>query len=233
MGHVLKRALVAAVPCLLVLSGCGVAGTEFNPGVAARVGDETVSTNAVDELTTDYCHAIKGQLAGRVPLSSYRVGIAALLGWKEAATQLAEGYDIKPGKDYEAQVVSFQKQADDLKMSDEDAKAFVEVQVTQSYVYDLLTQIGLIELTAEGEKDPTLDFQQARGQDELEKWIDENGVEFDPKYGLTMTDGVPASADTDLSFVEGDLAKSATKVDDQGNPDASYIASLPKSSTCG
>lgn len=233
MSPVLKRALVAAVPCLLVLSGCGVAGTEFHPGVAAQVGDETLTTDRVDELTAAYCDAIEDELQAKVPLSGYRVGIAALLTWKTAVDELAEGYGVTPSKDFATQVVQYEGQADDLGIKGADKEAFVEVQTAQAYVYDLLTQIGLIELTAEGEEDPTLDFQQARGQDELEEWIAREGVEFDPKYGLEMFEGAPQGIDTDLSLAAGDLAKSATVVGEDGSADAGYLDSLPASSTCG
>jgi peptidyl-prolyl cis-trans isomerase SurA len=233
MAPVLKRALVATVPCLHVLSGCGVAGTQFHPGVAAQVGDETVTTDAVDELTADYCEAIEDQLQQPVPLSGYRVGIAALLTWKSAAEQLAERYGVTLSKEYAAQVAQYEGQADDLGLEGGDKEAFVEVQTAQAYVYDLLTQIGSIELEAEGQEDPTIDFQQARGQDELEAWIAREGVEFDPKYGLRMTEGAPDGVDTDLSFAAGDLATSALAVGPDGQPDAAYLDSLPASSTCG
>ena len=233
MSPVLKRAVLAAVPCLLVLSGCGVAGTEFHPGVAATVGDETITNNTVDELTADYCDAIESQLQQKVPLSGYRVGIAALLAWRSAIDQLAEGYDVEPGKDYEAQLQQFRGQADDLGLKGRDKEAFVEVQTSQAYGFDQLTQIGLIELENEGESDPTLDFQQARGLDELEAWVEREGVEFDPKYGLQMVEGQPQGVDTDLSFALGDLATSANVVNDDGTPDSAYLDSLPASSTCG
>ena len=63
MGHVLKRVAALAVPCLLLLSGCGVAGTEFNPGVAARVGDETITTDDVDDLAAELL--LRGRGPGR------------------------------------------------------------------------------------------------------------------------------------------------------------------------
>ena len=40
-----------------VLSGCSVAGTDFHPGVAARVGGTRVTTDEVDQLTTATCDA--------------------------------------------------------------------------------------------------------------------------------------------------------------------------------
>jgi peptidyl-prolyl cis-trans isomerase SurA len=49
--------LVRALPVLSVvlLSGCGIAGTQFHPGVAAEVGDQTITSRHVDKVTDDYC----------------------------------------------------------------------------------------------------------------------------------------------------------------------------------
>lgn len=234
MAHVLKRVLVAVAPCLLVLSGCGVAGTDFNPGVGARVGDETISTNTIDELTADYCDAVRAEVDPASPLSNFRVGLAALLTWRAAVDQLAEGYDIAPSQEYRDQVAGFARDADQKGYTGRDREVYVEVQGLQAYIFDTLAQIGATELEAEGEADPTVDFQYARGNDELVAWIDRNGVEFDPRYGLEMVDGEPVAIDTDLSVVAGDLAKSASEFDPTtGAADAGYVAALPASATCG
>ena len=54
----------AALALLLAggLSGCGVAGTDFHPGVAAQVGDETITVSEVDSVASNYCSAITSQL---------------------------------------------------------------------------------------------------------------------------------------------------------------------------
>ena len=44
---------------VVLLAGCGVAGTQFHPGVAAEVGDQTITTRHVDQVTDDYCKAIE------------------------------------------------------------------------------------------------------------------------------------------------------------------------------
>ena len=101
---------------------------------------------------------------------------------------------------------------------------------SQPRVIDLLTQIGAIELEADGEEEPTVDFQQARGQDELSAWVEREGLTFDPRYGLQMIDGVPQSKDTDVTFAVGDVAKGGLP---DAEVDAAYVASLPASATCG
>jgi hypothetical protein len=232
---VLKRCLAAAVPCLLLLSGCGVAETQFNPGVAVRVGDETISTDRVDEMTTDFCAAVADQITSgggsSLPLSGFKSGIAAQLAMISAIDQLNERYDVTPSSDYHAQVTQNEQQAPEL--SGDDLDTYVEVVSASAYISDMLTQIGAAELAGEGEEDPTLDFQYARGQDELAAWVEREGVTFDPRYGYEMVDGQPEPVDTNLTFAFSDAATGATATGADGSPDANYVASLPLSATCG
>jgi hypothetical protein len=234
MSSVLKRCVAAAVPCLVLLSGCGVAETQFNPGVAVRVGDETISTDRVDELTTAFCAAVDDQIAQggqSLPLAGFKSGIAAQLAMISAIDQLNERYDVTPSSDYRAQVAQDEAQAPGI--SGDDLDAYVEVVSAQAYISDMLTQIGAVELAEEGEEDPTLDFQQARGQDELAAWMEREGVTFDPRYGYEMVDGRPEPVDTALTFAVSDNATGAIARTADGAPDPNYVASLPLSATCG
>jgi hypothetical protein len=233
MAPVLKRVAVAAVPCLLVLSGCGVAGTEFNPGVAAYVGDETVSTGEVDELTTSYCGAVETQVregGQRFPLAVFKSGIAAQLALRSAAEQIADEFGVTPSSEYRTQLAQIDQQAEDSGYTGEERDAYVQVQATQPLAFDLLTQVGRIQLEAEGQADPTVDFQQARGLDELAAWSEREGIEFNPRYGLEIVDGAPQPADTDVSLAVSELAKGGQSQDE---PPAEYVASLPAAAVCG
>ena len=40
---------------VVLLAGCGVAGTQFHPGLAAEVGDQSITSRHLDQLTSDYC----------------------------------------------------------------------------------------------------------------------------------------------------------------------------------
>jgi peptidyl-prolyl cis-trans isomerase SurA len=228
---VLKRVVIAAVPCLVVLTGCGVTGTEFHPGVAAQVGDDSVTTDQVDELVATYCDAVDTEIrAGgqKLPLSGFKAGITVQLAIKSASEQIADEYGVKPSADYKLQLSQIEDQAAAYKGAERDA--FVTVQSTQPYYVDLLTQVGKLELEADGQQDPTIDLQQSRGQDELATWVGRHGLTFDPRYGLEMVDGAPKPVDTDISFAVGDLAKDGKS---DGDPKASYVDSLPASATCG
>jgi hypothetical protein len=50
-----------ALASTVLLTGCG-ATPAFNPGVAARVGDESISLGEVDDVAEAYCSAAEEQL---------------------------------------------------------------------------------------------------------------------------------------------------------------------------
>jgi hypothetical protein len=236
MGPVPKRVALLAVPCVLLLSGCGVAGTEFNPGVAVRVGDETISTDRIDELTSRYCGAVEEQVVAggqSIPLAGFKGAIAAQLALKSAAEQIADDFGVSLSSEYRTQLTQIVQQADSSGYEGDERDAYIEVQSTQPLYIDLLTQVGGILLADEGEEDPTIDFQQARGQDELAAWSEREGVSFDPRYGLEVVEGLPTPTDTDLAFAQGDLAKAGKALQTATEPDPTYIAALPTSATCG
>lgn len=228
----LKRSLAVVIPCLLLLPGCGVAETQFHPGVAAEVGDRTITTDRVDDLTSGFCAAVEEQIAGggqSYPLRLFKRGIVGQLALQSAVEQLAEDYDVEPGADYQGQLAQIETEAEGL--AEDGREEYVEVQATVPYVTDVLTQIGAILLEQEGEAEPTLDFQQARGLDALAEWVEQEGVTFDPRYGTEMVDGRPQPVDTSLAFAVSDLAKGGTA--EGGEPDPNYVAALPLSATCG
>lgn len=227
----LKRSLAAAVPCLLLLSGCGVAETQFHPGVAVEVGDRTITTDHVDELTTGFCEAVQEQIATggqSYPLRLFKRGIVGQLALQSAVEQMAQDYDVSPGADYQSQLAQIETEAEGL--SEEGREEYVEVQATLPYVTDVLTQIGGILLEQEGNDDPTVDFQQARGLDALGEWVDAEGITFDPRYGTQIVDGQPEPVDTDLTFALSDVAKGGVSDEE---PDPLYVDTLPASATCG
>jgi peptidyl-prolyl cis-trans isomerase SurA len=231
MSTVLKRSLAAAVPCLLLLSGCGVAETQFHPGVAVEVGDRTITNDRVDQLTSGFCAAVEEQIVSggqAYPMRLFERGIVGQLAMRSATEQLAADYDVEPGADYQAQLAQIETEAEGLSKSGREE--YVEVQSTVPYVTDVLTQIGDLLLEEEGEDDPTLDFQQARGLDALAEWMEREGVTFDPRYGTEIVDGQPQPVDTDLTFAVSDVAKGGVSEED---PDPLYVASLPDSATCG
>ena len=85
------------------LSGCGVAGTGFHPGVAAQVGDDEIRCRRSTRSRATTA-AIIEQLRGEnqvLPLRYLRGGIAGQLAFVAAAEQLAEEYGRRAGLQYD------------------------------------------------------------------------------------------------------------------------------------
>jgi peptidyl-prolyl cis-trans isomerase SurA len=228
---------VLPVVPLVFLAGCGLAGTEFHPGVAAQVGDETITTRHVDEVTTNYCTAVeeitKGapNAAGQAtPNRYFSHEFASALVEKAAAEQLAEQYDVEPTAEYKSGLAQLEPQLADL---DEEQKEAVREAISatgaqgiSSYTDDVLTQIGEIELKDQGKNDSTADEQLTAGREVLNTWLDDHDVEVNPKYGVEL--GTDGQVDTDLSYAVGDTAKGGISA----QADPGYTAGLSAHLVC-
>lgn len=208
-----------------LFAGCGSA----SPGVAAQVGDETISTNRVDELAGEYCRAIERQLEGngqQVPQRYFRAGIAGTLTMHSVAEQLAAEYAVEAGSVYDEKVAQLEQSV--AVLEDDVQEAVIEVESSPAYVEAIQAAVGEVLLAEEGTPGEYTD-QVSRGKAEFEAWISEHGVTFDPALGIAMVKGNIESADTQLSFAVGD---SAVKGGAE-QPDAEYAAALPDSHRCG
>lgn len=216
----------------LLLSSC--AGAQ--PGVAARIGDETISVNRVNQLTEDYCEAYRPQLkAGnqQFPLAGINVTIVQLLAVREMTEQLADDYGIEPTQDYRAAVAELTKST--AGVAEKEADARIEVESATDYVRDVLTSVGRVELAEAEVAAPTDEDALASGQDALETWAANHEVEIDPQYGFRLNGASAETIDTSTSFAVSDLAKSGAAVaDPEAEPDAAadYAGSLPASQRC-
>ena len=194
------------------------------------MGDETISTDRVDDLADSYCGAVESQIAANgqsFPLSGFKTGIATQLALKSAADQIADEYDVKLSDDYKIQLAQIEDAAAPYKGSDRDA--FIEVQATQPYYVDLLTQVGAIKLKEEGDR-PDGRLPAGPGSGRARLLGGRRGLRVRPEVRHRLVDGVPTPVDTDVSYAFGDNAKLG-KAD--GDPDPGYVASLPLSATCG
>ncbi|WP_310526510.1 hypothetical protein [Nocardioides sp.] len=218
---------VGGVLTAVLLSGC--AGSA-SPGVAARVGDETISASRVDEATGHMCTALSDQFkgAGRVvPLGVIRQGVVQLLALASEAEQIAAEYGVTPSTTYERDVAERTRAA--AVMPEEVRADYIEVMSTQALAGDVLDQVGRAKLAAEGFAEPTVDQVTQAGSDVFKVWPDANGIDVDPKYGVELTDGQLTPTDTNLSFAASDQAKAGLAAE----PDAAYVDSLPSSQRCG
>jgi peptidyl-prolyl cis-trans isomerase SurA len=207
-----------------------VAGAQFHPGVAAQVGDQTITTRHVDQVTDDYCKAVekvsKGQAqsSDATPMRYLTHEFATDLIVRAAAEQLADSYDVQPTSDYKGGLAQLEGQL--TKLSDDQKAAVREIVGARAYAQDVLTQIGEISLKKQGTTDATTDDQYAEGQKLLTAWVKDHDVEINPKYSIDL--GSADQVDTDLSYAVGTTAKAGALA----QPDAGYTSSLPGNFVC-
>ena len=222
---------LAAASALLasgLLSGCGVAGTGFSPGVAAAVGDTDITVERVDAVATSYCDAITPQLEGQVLPNRYLTsGVAGQLALAAAAEQLAAEHGVEAGEQYVGQLARLEEAVATLPEDQQDA--VVEVESAGSLVSDLVLGVGRELAEGEGLVDPTDEQVAELGNRALADWIEEHDVEVNPRYGVRLDEGQPVDADTATSVAVGDLATAAMAE----SPDQEYAAALPESQRCG
>lgn len=222
----LLPALAVSLSALL-LSGC--AGSA-SPGVAARIGDETISASRVDTATSHMCTALADQFTGAgtiVPLGVIRQGVVQLLAIGSQAEQIAADYGVSPSTNYERDVAERTRAAS--VMPEEVRADYIEVMSAQALATDVLEQVGRAKLVAEGFAEPTVDQVTQAGADVFKVWPDSNGLEVDPKYGVELTDGQLVQKDTNLSIAISDEAKAGLAAE----PEAGYTNSLPSNQRCG
>jgi peptidyl-prolyl cis-trans isomerase SurA len=212
------------------LTGCGVAGTSFQPGVAARVGNDTVSVREVDSLASNYCSSIEKQLGANnqvVPQRYLRSGIVGQLALVSAARQLATQYGVEPGADYTRKVADLHHAVADLPA--EQGQAVIEVESSSAYLQGVVTAIGEKELQRQGTAAPGAAAAATAGKKVFTRWLDDHDVRIDPQFGVQISQGQPVPTDGSLSYAVSDAAKQG----DAAQPDQLYAASLPDAHRCG
>ncbi len=226
-----RVSLLASLAVLVsVLSGCGLAGTSFRPGIAAAVGDRTLTVRDADETTKHYCEAIEEDLSQqgqRIPMRFLASEVVAKLAVVLAVDQLAEEYGVEPSAQYRSELSTLRAQASSAE--EEAADAFVEVGSAVPYYRDILTSVGRIVLERQGNEDASSEEQFDAGRTELTRWMDEHDIEFNPLYGLAIEDGLPVQQITDTSYAFSEQAKAGQAT----VPAPEYAADLPDRLVCG
>lgn len=230
----------------LLLTGCGAAGGTA-PGVAASVGEETISLAHVDELTAGYCEARRDNYAAdavAVPMALLRAQVVQNLVAKEMAAQIGDEYDVSAGTAYQRQVNALRKE---MATFDEDvADARIEVESVNGYVQDILYAAAEQELAAEGRANPSSQRVQQRAVQIFSGWGAEHPVEIDSRFGITFEEGTftPVAGDG-ISTAVGEAATSSQVLDDFAAAQdptqqqalqqqvVEYARSLPANQRCG
>lgn len=226
-GQVLAGVVALAA---FVLSGCGGA----LPGVAVEVGDKTVSTSTVDDLTVAYCEGLEPQLeaSGAVfPMSYVRGYVVRNLAVRAAAEQLAETYRIKLPASYAEAVRDLRGQLA-AGFREDRVDDVVEVESVGAYVQAVQIEVGEVLLASEGDSGADDQAKLARGQEALTEWLAEHPAEVNPRYGIRVADtslDAPPFVDTSTSYALSDEAAKGALTE----PDQAWAATLPSSQRCG
>jgi len=212
MSPVTRRSTKLAVASVLAavsLTGC--AG--LRPGVAAEVGDDTITTRELDDFAASFCtfQAKRGQ-----PMTSADARVSALTVMirSELAKDLNEQLDADIDQGLvDQQVVAVAQTVPDL--SDDEREAFLE-QVRLAIEGDLVVEAAaLADVRLSGEE-PGAENVGAAKEKIYARWAEAEGVELDPRFG-TLKDVVVAPASGSVSV----------PTDTEAND------SLPGAKTCG
>ena len=192
-----------ALVSTVLLTGCGTTPA-FNPGVAARVDDQTISVRTVDDVTGTFCDAAGAQEDGTVfPQSYVRGYIAGTLTLRSAAEQFGDEYGVTAGAGY-AEAVK-QTEAGISSVPEDEKQGVIDVQTSAIYVTEIKQAAGAAILEEQGDE-VTDEDATAAGEEAFLAWLDDNDVRIDPKFGVAIEDGLAAPSDTSLSYAVSDTA---------------------------
>jgi len=220
------RGLAAlAAASAVLLTGCGAANGP-QPGLAARVADETVSTAQVRDVADDYCSALVARQAPAIANSDILGQVASALALRAAADQFMAEHDVEPDGSYAQAVAANEQQTPDLTTEQRDA--VVVTGGAPIYVQAAQIAVGRALLGDTASAEEAL----ATGQQEFGDWLVAHDVSLDPRYGVSIDSGALAPADTSISFAVSEIATAAAAgaEADQGGTTA---ADLPQTQRCG
>ena len=229
-GVRLQRCLPVLATSVVLLTGCGVAGTEFHPGVAAQVGDDTISAKHVDQVADRACQGLEKLDEGAdepgapTPLGALARQVTGALVEQLIVERLADDYDVTTTSDYKANIAQAEQQLSTL--SADQADAVREVVEAQAFTQDVLVQIGQIELEKQGQDDSEAQAQYEAGLQVADAWAADHDVDINPKYGLEL--GSDGPVDTALSVAVSTRAEDGL----EAKASTDYVNSLPDNLVC-
>lgn len=214
----------AVVGVAALLAGCGAA----RPGVAAQVGDESVSISEVDDAAQGFCAALADTSPGTmVTMGFARTYLLNSLIDRAAGDQIAAEYSVEPGADYETGVADLNAQIGTL--PDDQKEAVVLLQTSAPYRQAVTAAAARKLLAQEGVVDPSDDQLQRRAGVLASQWNESNPTVVDPRFGQVSADGFAPGES--LGFPVSQAAKDGQKSDQQQLGE--IAADLPVSQRCG
>ena len=222
--------LAVAGTSVLALTGCSPSGN-----VAAKVGDDTVTTSEVDFLTRMQCDTLdkaskEPSSAGStqmVPIAKVRTGMVNTLVQNVLNAQLAARDHLDYDKSTLRSVMSqFESVVAQVPAKDRDRfRDLVEdVYRGQLQVYTLAQS----QLAKAGIRNPSqeeVDQAVSAIQSDFRKGVD---IEINPAYGADAS-GVAGSVDPSLSVAVSSFAKKSVAA----QPDPTWVGGLPADQRCG
>jgi hypothetical protein len=226
----IRRARIAAAAAGVVaaglLTGCGIADEGVRPGVAAEVGDTTISLDDVEDAAEKLCD-LRGEdpTTKGVPVSGAEVRTRALqtLVLRTIADGMAEDYDVTPSPSF----ANLEEAADDA------GTVQAREVLGLSYFVNTMQVVGAQEAPGAAAQD-----QLAAGIAAAQKWTEREGVKTNPVFpDIAVGDvALEFTRDDDLSVAVSDFAEDALADADrlaQQEGDSAYAATLPESQRCG
>jgi SurA N-terminal domain len=224
--------LAAGGAAMLALSGCAQSG-----GVAARVGDTTVSTSDVDLLAKVQCASLDkaakdpaqaGQVQA-VPRATLRSVVVNALVDAEVNRQVASREHLSYDK---AQLASAVQRYESTTGNAPEADRNRYRDLIETILRGQLQAIGRIEDQFTGQQPSNDEVQKAITDFEakMRKLVD---VEVNPQYGPDEH-GIAGGADPSLSVAVSSFARhSRDSVSTTAQPDATWVKGLPAGQRCG
>lgn len=225
-----RKVRVAALGAVAVmaLAGCGL-----TPGAAAVVGDDTITTEEVDDAAQALCAAniagaeARGQTAPALASRGARQGALQVLIESELTHQFAASRGVEPNQQQVSQAIEANAAglqtipAAEREEFTELLRGFAESQV-------MLVEIGRASLAEQGNDDPSDQEATAEALRLRQQWAAENAeVQVAPKYG-DYAEGNLRPGSGSLSIPVSERAREGAKAD----PSSGWVTGLPASQKC-
>lgn len=200
-----------ALASTVLLTGCNASG--WNPGVAAHVGDETLSMSDIDDATATYCDVLESNAEdAQVVAKRYaRARVVSNLVLRSAAEQFAAAEGITAAPSYDDTIRQVRESGSLDGLSDEEQEVVIDVDGAAYYVQAVQEAAG------------------EDGESRFTQWLADQDLDLDPRFGIAFEDGTAVTADTSLSVGVSEVATTAGATE----PDTAYAATLPANQRCG
>ena len=217
----------SALAASALLTGCGVAGTDFQPGVAASVEGETVPVAEVREVASAMCDVLRsdqrfeGQTyAGATIRNAAERGLVLRLMGEE----LLAAYDVSLPEDADDGEAAVRENY--LTASDDDLETAMPAFTGDQYLFNVLVALGQEEAGADAGQEAVV----AAGVERAKAWQEDADIETNPAFeAIEIGDDQLLTSRDDLSVATSDFATSVTG---EEGPDGT-AGDLPESQRCG